>query len=495
MNERKIPLLPLLLLPALLLLGGIAWAQASGSYRLRRQLLSDAGGRMASTNYGLRSSMGQSSAIGASGSASYSLDAGYWHDQRSPPCPAPLSDVGIGGPTNGYTDTLYTFTGVITPSNATEPVTYTWSPPPESGQGTASAGYRWATPGVYTITMTVVNCREPVSDTWAVTIAGVIHLSKSVTPDGVACPGSQLTYAVGLYNPGPGDATALHFWDALPTATTYISDSLVGGAIYSPTARAISWSGDLPVVSDNSPGYVWEEVAYTWEDIGTSGIEVTGWFSDSDNGFIGPFPTGFDWPYFQLTQVYTQVYIASHGYVRLGKPAAYADPPTALPDPSFPNNVIAPYGDDLSVVQGSSHVYYQQLSHPTRFVVEYVQVQDADDSLFYTFQVILYPSGEIDFVYQDQAAADVIGLEDSSGARGVAYPTPQFSGNRSLRFTPQEFRRFVYQAQVCTDLSGSTTVTNTAILSHTCGTVERSCRIKVVLENYVVYLPLISRGE
>ena len=69
-----------------------------------------------------------------------------------------LDEVSIGGPTSGYTDTLYAFTSVITPADATTPITYTWSPGPESGQGTDSAGYRWAAPGVHTITLAAENC-------------------------------------------------------------------------------------------------------------------------------------------------------------------------------------------------------------------------------------------------------------------------------------------------------------------------------------------------
>jgi hypothetical protein len=70
----------------------------------------------------------------------------------------PLSGVSISGPTQGYADTLYTFTGVVTPAVATPPFTYTWSPEPESGQGAASAAYQWAISGIYTITLAAQSC-------------------------------------------------------------------------------------------------------------------------------------------------------------------------------------------------------------------------------------------------------------------------------------------------------------------------------------------------
>lgn len=69
-----------------------------------------------------------------------------------------ITDVGIAGPTKGFTNTFNIFTAVITPSAATTPITYTWSPGPDSGQRTASAQYEWGTSGVYTITLGAENC-------------------------------------------------------------------------------------------------------------------------------------------------------------------------------------------------------------------------------------------------------------------------------------------------------------------------------------------------
>jgi len=82
----------------------------------------------------------------------------------------PVTDVGITGPTVGLTNTLYTFNAVITPPAATTPITYTWSPPPNAGQGTASAQYQWATPDVYTITLAAENCGGSDTATHAITI-------------------------------------------------------------------------------------------------------------------------------------------------------------------------------------------------------------------------------------------------------------------------------------------------------------------------------------
>ena len=55
-----------------------ATVQSSGSYTMERDLLSGGGGGVSSTNYGLLFSLGQSSTVGASSSASYGHHAGFW---------------------------------------------------------------------------------------------------------------------------------------------------------------------------------------------------------------------------------------------------------------------------------------------------------------------------------------------------------------------------------------------------------------------------------
>ncbi len=86
----------------------------------------------------------------------------------------PLTDVAIAGPRETtstlYIDNLYTFDAVVTPTDATKPITYTWMPAPTTGQGTDSVTYRWSVPDMYTITLTAENCSGLLTVTRAVTI-------------------------------------------------------------------------------------------------------------------------------------------------------------------------------------------------------------------------------------------------------------------------------------------------------------------------------------
>jgi hypothetical protein len=52
----------------------------------------------------------------------------------------------------------YHFTAILTPTDATLPITYTWSPEPESGQGTSQATYRWSNAGEQAVTLVVNQC-------------------------------------------------------------------------------------------------------------------------------------------------------------------------------------------------------------------------------------------------------------------------------------------------------------------------------------------------
>ncbi len=86
-----------------------------------------------------------------------------------PPCYG-LAGVEIAGPTQLVVGTSARYTAVITPGTASLPITYTWSPEPEAGQGTALATYHWGAVGTYWITLTVENCGGPISVTFDVVV-------------------------------------------------------------------------------------------------------------------------------------------------------------------------------------------------------------------------------------------------------------------------------------------------------------------------------------
>jgi len=76
----------------------------------------------------------------------------------APSCTAPLAGVSLLGPSEGLVETPYAFTAIITPTDATPPVAYTWSPPPDAGQGTRNVTYTWAITGAQAITVAASHC-------------------------------------------------------------------------------------------------------------------------------------------------------------------------------------------------------------------------------------------------------------------------------------------------------------------------------------------------
>jgi hypothetical protein len=89
---------------------------------------------------------------------------------------APLVSVSIDGPTTGLYDAAYRFTATISPSTPLVPVTYTWAPVPDSGQGTDAATYTWPRWSIWyptgdkTVSVMAVNAEGTAIDTHAITI-------------------------------------------------------------------------------------------------------------------------------------------------------------------------------------------------------------------------------------------------------------------------------------------------------------------------------------
>ncbi len=69
----------------------------------------------------------------------------------------PLSGVLIDGPAAGVVNTGYTYNAKVSPIYATLPITYTWAPAPDGGQGTATVIYTWTATGSKTISVTAQN--------------------------------------------------------------------------------------------------------------------------------------------------------------------------------------------------------------------------------------------------------------------------------------------------------------------------------------------------
>lgn len=203
-------------------------------------------------------------------------------------------------------------------------------------------------------------------------------------------------------------------------------------------------------------GYTWADSreaggpAYTWVEINTLGTALP----DADDGNTGPYSLGFDFPYYG--NIYSTVRICTNGFISFtATETAYSN--AQIPAAGAPNNILAPFWDDLNPVTGGT-IYYWDDPAADRFIVEYRQVRHYSGTSTETFQVILTGDGVITFQYQAVGTANScsVGLENATGTDGLGLNYNQagfLAANLAVRFTPPTLTP---PWAVLTPLSGST---------------------------------------
>jgi hypothetical protein len=171
-------------------------------------------------------------------------------------CAVPLTGLRVSGSSTITPDTPLALSAIITPSNATLPVSYNWSPVPVSGQGTAQASYTWSMPGHYTVTAGASNC------------GGTFSAEQGIE---VLCL-APLT-AASIQGPTVITAGTPVVFNAIVTPTTPSSP-----VIYAWSPAPISGQG------------TWQ-AHYLWQDVGTRSVAFTatncgGTFAVSQNVMV-----------------------------------------------------------------------------------------------------------------------------------------------------------------------------------------------------------------
>jgi YVTN family beta-propeller protein len=199
---------------------------------------------------------------------------------------------------------------------------------------------------------------------------------------------------------------------------------------------------------------------YAWEEISGTGTLATGWNS-YDDGYAGPFPVGFNFNFYG--NEYSELYIGVNGFLSFAQGWG-SIPYGTLPSVDEPNNDIALFGGDMYLYDygNDSAVYYQTLANPSRFVVQFVNLHYCcSQNIPHTFQVILYPNGDIQAQYHTLSSdsTSYVGIENSSGSVGLGYNNT-LADNLAIRY---EYPSGVYlepaaQARVA-DLGATATYT------------------------------------
>jgi uncharacterized repeat protein (TIGR01451 family) len=172
---------------------------------------------------------------------------------------------------------------------------------------------------------------------------------------------------------------------------------------------------------------------YEWIYPDSSGhTEITNWTEgDGNDGYFGPVNIGFEFKFFD--EFYNQLFIGSNGYLSFGDGLSTTASSAYIPSIENPNNIIAACAMDLNVdnvTHSDARVYYG--GNNTKFIITYYHAYVNNSSTDYiTFQIILYPNGNIQYQYNNLLSVDpvpssiaddaLIGIENIWGSKGVSY--------------------------------------------------------------------------
>jgi hypothetical protein len=190
---------------------------------------------------------------------------------------------------------------------------------------------------------------------------------------------------------------------------------------------------------------------YSWVNIKGVGTEIT---TLGDDNSAGPFPIGFEFPYYWYGV--DEVVVGSNGYITFGDKAANAQVFNSVPSRLRPNNQLAVMLTDLDptdTVSTSGSVWYWS-NGADSFVVEYDSIEFWSAGGSNTFQVILTKAdSSITFQYKEQNGTPYngwagenaqTGIENVSGQIGLNYlsgttpPGNALHADLAVRFFPPE---------------------------------------------------------
>ncbi|QEC54591.1 choice-of-anchor D domain-containing protein [Flavisolibacter ginsenosidimutans] len=225
----------------------------------------------------------------------------------------------------------------------------------------------------------------------------VINLPSPTTGSGV----------LNISNIAPAGSQTL-FWTTASGAYQFKTSDMSGGPVFN--WIDIRSDGTLLTPVDRQEATEGEDEKEVGEN------DEDGLSLGDDNGVEVPLP--FNFPFFG--QFKNKIVIASNGYLTFGSTDnAFSN--TTIPNASQPNDLIAPFWDDLDPTRGGT-VHYR--SSPTQFIVQYTNIRRFGNPLQppTTFEVILNSDGTILYQYLDMQGtlnSATVGIEDATGVTGV----------------------------------------------------------------------------
>ncbi len=182
------------------------------------------------------------------------------------------------------------------------------------------------------------------------------------------------------------------------------------------------------------PGYTVTACAHALEDISSTGTLAPNASSTDDSPDLD-IPIGFSFPFFNHS--YTTIHISPNGCAGFDPSGIGSFFNLPIPDPGAPNNLICPLWDDF-VPNVAGDVYYQTLSNPTRFVVQWHMLRRIGATTgANTFQAILFPGGKIEYRYGaiegSPPLTASVGVENGTGEFGATIDPGELATGQTCR--------------------------------------------------------------
>jgi hypothetical protein len=162
---------------------------------------------------------------------------------------------------------------------------------------------------------------------------------------------------------------------------------------------------------------------YSWIDSDAIGGPVYDWYDISGVGEVvelsdlGPFPLGFGFSYYG--EIFSTINVGPPGWLSfISVSGTHSNQP--IPDALEPNNMLAPFWDDLHPGFGGT-IYYYADAGSGRFIVQWDAVVHFPDGPPETFQAILNADGSIVYQYHTVAldSGCTVGIENAAGTDGL----------------------------------------------------------------------------
>jgi hypothetical protein len=205
----------------------------------------------------------------------------------------------------------------------------------------------------------------------------------------------------------------------------------------------------LPIDSDTRSsggpdeyGYYWQDSAeaygpdYEWEGIEAFGTPILFNTPDEISEWID---LGFNFVFYGNT--YSQIKLSSNGTIGFDENFTATSTNQGIPLVGGLDNFIAPFWDDLDPTQGGLIQYYNDVENHL-FVIQFTEVplSETIGNGTYTFQVLLYENGTIEFIYnlmEGITTSATVGIESDGGEQGLQITYNSFFPfyHRRVRFT------------------------------------------------------------